>query len=87
MRLHFLLPFVRQLKSARRNDAFPYGTLDYDSWKCDSLSCETTEKVFRNAVSGAFFFCGESQSISVERSFKLDETLTIGRASLLRWFQ
>ena len=47
------LALLRQRNSARRNGD---KTLDYDSRKWDSLSCYTTEKGFREIVSGAFFF-------------------------------
>ena len=86
MRLHFLLPFAKQKKSARRNGAEPQKTLDGDSRKCDSLSCDTTEKGCRNFVSVAFFFCGSWFFISTERGSEWMEISTsVGFLSFIRF--
>src|SRR5690606_29651394 len=86
MRLHFLLPFARQKKSARRNGVEPQKTLDGDSRKCDSLSCDTTEKGFRNLFRWPFSFAVRSFHLYRAR-LGIDANLTLGRLSLLHSFQ
>ena len=48
------LALLRQRNSARRNGDKNFLTMISRKW--DSLSCYTTEKGFREIVSGAFFF-------------------------------